>query len=436
MAAITRPSITEKYTLSPGVFDGRTILRYTHSYLKRSSGGVEQCLRGVNRGLLQRHRLTVLQTHLVEDLGNYEVEVEEYGLGRIFWIPVAVRQTKSRFADIPLRARFILDQTLASSRQNGNARHPLLHAIQAFALHRFGHLWHKCVIVNDTVPDLLQRHNVDLLAIHWMTYDAERLIQRAKKAGIPFVIANHFDNGLFLDPRMRKWLPHSAGVGAVSPKGIPPHVAGRCVNLLDGIDTEFFAPENARPLPPLARPLILLPALVKESKGQYDLLQAARILASRNVDFEIRFAGAIESDSLYRRLQEYASTNGLVDRIAFLGEIDQTKIRDWYAASTVVVLPTHWEGLGRCLAEAQAMEKPVVAYDSGGVAETVLPNETGFLVKTGDVEDLAKKIGFLLANQTERRRMARRGREFVVEKFSLAALIDRHERFYFKALQG
>jgi glycosyltransferase involved in cell wall biosynthesis len=285
------------------------------------------------------------------------------------------------------------------------------------------------------VPDLLRRHNVDLLAIHWMTYDAERLIRHAKSAGIPFVIANHFDNGLFSNPRMRKWLPHAAAVGAVSPKGIPTHVASRCVNLLDGIDTEFFAPEKARPLPALDRPLILLPALVKESKGQYDLLQAARILASRNVDFDIRFAGAVESDSLYRRLHEYASANGLADRIAFLGEIDQMKIRDWYAASTVVVLPTHWEGLGRCLAEAQAMEKPVVAYDSGGVAETVLPNETGLLVKTGDVEALADKIDFLLANQTERQRMAQRGREFVVQKFSLMALIDRHERFYFKALQ-
>ena len=436
MQITTAIGTVEQYAVAPGVLDGRTILRYTHSYRKRSSGGVEQCLRCINRGLLQRHRLTILQTHLVEDLGNYEIEVEEYGLGRIFWIPVAVQQTKSRFADIPRRARYILDQTLASSRRNGAAAHPVLDTIRAFTLHEFGHLRHKCVIISDTVPDLLRSHNVDLLAVHWLTYDAERLIRRAKKAGIPFVIANHFDNGLFSDPRMRKWLPHAAGVGAVSPKGIPAHVASRCVNLLDGIDTEFFAPEKARPVPALHRPLILLPALVKESKGQYDLLQAARILASRDVDFEIRFAGAVESESLLRKLKDYASANGLADRIAFLGEIDQLEIRDWYAASTVVVLPTYWEGLGRCLAEAQSMERPVVAYDSGGVAETLLPNETGFLVRTGDVESLADKIGFLLAHHAERQRMGIRGREFAVQKFSAPALIDRHERFYLRALSG
>jgi len=435
MQMTTNAGMAEQYTLAPGALDGRTILRYTHSYRKRSSGGVEQCLRCVNRGLLQRHRLTILQTHLVEDIGKYEIEVEEYGLGRILWIPVAVQQTASRFADIPLRARYIINQTLLS-RRNGEPRHPVLHTLRAFTLHRFGHLRHRCVIISDTVPDLLQHHKVDLLAIHWLTYDAERLIRRAKASGIPFVIANHFDNGLFSDPRMRKWLPHAAGVGAVSPKAIPAHLGSRCVNLLDGIDTEFFAPEKARRIPALHRPLILLPALVKESKGQYDLLQAARILASRDVDFEIRFAGAVESEPLLRKLKDYASANGLADRIAFLGEIDQLEIRDWYAASTVVVLPTHWEGLGRCLAEAQAMERPVVAYDSGGVAETLLPNETGFLVQTGDVESLANKIGFLLANNAERQRMGIRGREFAVQKFSASALVDRHERFYLRALSG
>lgn len=436
MRMTTNTGMVKQYALAPGVLDGRTILRYTHSYRNRSSGGIEQYLRCVNRGLLQRHRLTILQTHLVGDFGNHEIEAEEYGLGRILWIPVAVHQTTSRFTDLPLRARYVLDQTLALSRRNAETRHPVLNTIRAFTMHRFGHLRHRCVIISDTLPDLLRHHKVDLLAIHWLTYDAENLIRHAKKAGIPFVIANHFDNGLFSEPRMRKWLPHAAGVGSVSPKGIPAHLGRRCVNLLDGVDTDFFAPQNARHIPTPKRPLILLPARVTESKGQHDLLQAARILASRNVEFEISFAGAVESESLLRKLKDYASANGLADRVVFLGELDPVRIRDWYAASTVVVLPTYWEGLGRSLLEAQAMEKPVVAYDTGGVAETVLPNETGFLVKTGDVESLANKIGFLLANKAESQRMGKRGREFVVQKFSLSALIDRHESFYLRALSG
>jgi phosphatidylinositol alpha-1,6-mannosyltransferase len=86
------------------------------------------------------------------------------------------------------------------------------------------------------------------------------------------------------------------------------------------------------------------------------------------------------------------------------------------------------------LLEAQAMQRPVVAYDSGGISETFLANETGFLVKTGDIEGLAEKIAFLLTNQSAGQAMGKRGREFVNERFSVAALIQRHEKFYLQAL--
>ena len=84
---------------------------------------------------------------------------------------------------------------------------------------------------------------------------------------------------------------------------------------------------------------------------------------------------------------------------------------------------------------SQAMNKPVVAYDSGGVKEALLPNETGFSVNMGNVKALAEKIEFLLKNQTERLRMGERGREFVCRQFSVSALVQRHEAFYLDALR-
>jgi glycosyltransferase involved in cell wall biosynthesis len=102
----------------------------------------------------------------------------------------------------------------------------------------------------------------------------------------------------------------------------------------------------------------------------------------------------------------------------------------------LVVLPSYSEGLPRIVLEAQAMKKPVVAYDSGGTGKAILANETGFLEKTGDVRALADKINFLLQNEAERMRIGQRGREFVSRKFSLSALVQRHEAFYLKALSS
>jgi glycosyltransferase involved in cell wall biosynthesis len=82
------------------------------------------------------------------------------------------------------------------------------------------------------------------------------------------------------------------------------------------------------------------------------------------------------------------------------------------------------------------MEKPVIAYDSGGMPEALLANKTGFLVKTGNHAALAERIKDLLDNPAERFAMGKNGREFVLEQFSVPSLIGRHEQFYSKTLSG
>jgi glycosyltransferase involved in cell wall biosynthesis len=421
----------------PGELDGMTIMRYAPFYRERSSGGVEQSLRRLNHGLLQRHRLKILQIYRVADLRNHRIEAEEAGKGQILWVPVDYRRTARRFADLPERADFVYDQTLQVLLQSGDGvQRATAKAVWAIFRNRMRHLRHRIMVLSDPLCQLLTTHKVDLLAAHGITYDADPVIMRAKEAGIPFVLINHFHNNLLAEPQVRKWSPFAGGVGSVSGKFMPDYISARCVNLSDAVDTEYFAPDEAMVDNGDGRPKILLPAIIKMGKGQMDLLKAARILAGKNLEFEVYFAGTVESQSLRQELAEYALANGLTDRVSFLGELKQAEIRNQFALSSMVILPTSTEGLPRVLLEAQAMQRPVVAYDSGGVGETFLPNETGFLVQPGDVKDLADKIAYLLLNKTQRRHMGALGREFMVSKFSVSALIQRHEAFYLKALSG
>jgi glycosyltransferase involved in cell wall biosynthesis len=281
---------------------------------------------------------------------------------------------------------------------------------------------------------MLITHKVDLLVLHWLSYDTPALVLQARKVGAPSVFINHFDNVRLAAPGIQRSLAHVSGIGTVSGQGIPDELRNLCVNLSDAVDTEFFTPEKARPLPRTMSPIVFLPARIEIGKGHIDLVKAASILIARKVDLLLCFAGAIDSEPLYQELCSFIATTGLVKRVLFIGEKSLEEIRDWYAMSAVVVLPSHSEGLSRVLIEAQAMKKPVVAYDIAGIREAILPGETGFLVEPGNTEALADKIQCLLDNESERLRIGELGRKFVSRQFGLSALVARHESFYLNAL--
>ena len=420
-----------------GALDGITIMRYAHVYRDRVSGGVEQYLKHLDHGLLQRHRLTMIQMHLVRDDKFATIEVENVGLGRILWVPVPVRLMDPSVADLPSRVEYVFDRTLRLYRQQGEGRYrATLPSMWNVLSHRGGHLRYKTTILSDHLSRLLVTRNIDLLSLHWLSYDTGALIARARNAGIPFVFINHFDNSRLPLAQTRKEIAHAAAVGVVSNQCIPEDLRHRCVNLSDAVDTEFFSVEKARSGDRPERPIILLPARIQEGKGHRDLLEVARIAKAKKIDLTVCFAGAVDSESLHQELRSSAAAMGLEEHVIFLGERSAEEIRDWYALSTLVVLPSYSEGLGRVLIEAQAMKRPVVAYDNGGMREAVLPNETGFLMEPGNVTALEHKISSLLRNEGKRLRIGERGREFVSRKFSVAALIQRHEVFYLKALSG
>jgi glycosyltransferase involved in cell wall biosynthesis len=423
------------HPVQSGALDGVTIMRYADVTRGRVSGGVEQYLRHLDHGLLQRHRLTVLQTYMTTDDSNEAIEVENVGKGRILWVPVPIRPMGGLLADLPTRMGYLYRRLLRLYQQEGKGQYlAKLSALWNVLCHAEDHLRYKTAVLGEHLSQLLITQNVDLLALHWLNYDTGALISRARRARIPFVFMNHFSNSRFSLPLTRKWITRAAALGSVSDVGIPDYLRTQVVNLSDAVDTEFFSPERAQPAGRSSHPIVLLPARIDHGKGHRDMMEAARILMAKKTDLTLCFVGAVESESLHQELRMSAAAMGLEKRVLFVGERSPEEIRDWYARSSIVVLPTYSEGLGRVLLEAQAMKKPVVAYDSGGTSRAVLAQETGYLVKTGDVKELVDKISFLLENEAEGLRIGERGRKFVSHRFSLSALIQRHEAFYLSVL--
>ena len=91
----------------------------------------------------------------------------------------------------------------------------------------------------------------------------------------------------------------------------------------------------------------------------------------------------------------------------------------------VLVLPSEKEGLGRVMLEAMALEKPVVAFDSGGPREVIRSGDNGILVNGGDLKGLAEAIVTVLTDPALAESMGTRARETAVRSYSSRAVMGR-----------
>jgi len=83
---------------------------------------------------------------------------------------------------------------------------------------------------------------------------------------------------------------------------------------------------------------------------------------------------------------------------------------------------SHFDGLGGLLIEAMASGLPVAAVDVGAARDIITPRETGLLVPARNAKALADAILKVYLDKTLAGRLAERGREVVLEKFSAEAM--------------
>jgi glycosyltransferase involved in cell wall biosynthesis len=253
---------------------------------------------------------------------------------------------------------------------------------------------------------------------------------------VPYLICNHFSNVWFKRVGLREQVAGAAGVGGVSSRDVPKYLKSIFVNLLDGINAEFFSKAVLPKEEDREEDFIItLPARICEGKGHTDIILAADKLNKIGYIFKIFFAGREDSSSYKVFLQKRIDQLNLGKIINFTDHLNRVQLRDLYAKSSVVVMPTYGEGLGRVLLEAQSMELPVIAYNTGGVPDAVLPGKTGYLVKKGDAEQLADRIETLMKDKEKRIKMGQEGRKLIMEKFSLTRLAERHENWYLRAMR-
>jgi glycosyltransferase involved in cell wall biosynthesis len=137
---------------------------------------------------------------------------------------------------------------------------------------------------------------------------------------------------------------------------------------------------------------------------------------------------------LLQETEALAATLGIADRIRFMGQ--RMDVDQILAASQGFLLVTNWEGFPLSILEAMRAGLPVIASAVGGVSESVLDGETGYLVPRGDVQRLRKRIAELVTDPALRSRLGARGRQHYEQHFTLESAVSKTLAVYQDVLSG
>jgi colanic acid/amylovoran biosynthesis glycosyltransferase len=202
--------------------------------------------------------------------------------------------------------------------------------------------------------------------------------------------------------------------------------ADRTLLAYTGIDTTKFRPASAED-----RPNILFVGRLVKQKGAEFAIRAAGEVQKQLPDVELVLIG---DGSMRQELENLAKQS--LRRYRFLGMRTPGEVHDWMSRASVICMPSvtmpsgEAEGFGMVCAEAQAVGKPVVAFQSGAISEIIRHERTGFLAVERDWQSLAQYLVILLQNADLRLQFGLAGREVIVREFNLERCTRRLEEIY------
>ncbi len=123
----------------------------------------------------------------------------------------------------------------------------------------------------------------------------------------------------------------------------------------------------------------------------------------------------------------------LEKRVHFVGNVSYSQLPQYLNCMDIGIVPSkttpRWkEQFGRVLVEFMSCQIPVVGSDSGSIPEVL--GEAGLIFPEKNIQLLRDYVTMLLSNSIERQRLGQRGRERVLENYSLTIMCERLINIY------
>jgi glycosyltransferase involved in cell wall biosynthesis len=171
-------------------------------------------------------------------------------------------------------------------------------------------------------------------------------------------------------------------------------------------------------------------------KNPIFFLDVVRYILSRAESFSVKFFIVGDGDQL-PKMKDYLRTH----RISFAeGEANEAviftswvhNIQNILEGLDIVALTSLNEGTPLSLIEAQICGKPVVAVNVGGVNDTMIADQTGFLIQQHDIQKFGDALILLIKDKALRDQMGENARKFAVKNFSKQNEVELLRKIYLK----
>jgi glycosyltransferase involved in cell wall biosynthesis len=308
-----------------------------------------------------------------------------------------------------------------------------------------GKKWKIDPFVLFRVVQVLKRERPDILHTFMFTSNTWGRLAGIL-AGVPVIIASersldlwkrpyHFLIDRFFARYTQKIVCNSQEVMKTYEK-ILGRYSGKLSVIYNGIETDFYDrveyKEEIRKKLGIEKnaKVVLTGGRLSPEKGLDTLISAVPRVLKECMETRFVISGEGSEED---KLLELAKKLGVDKKVIFAGY--RRDLPELIKISSIVVLPSLWEGMPNLLLEAMALKKPVIATDIGGSREIVRDAENGFLVPIRDSEKLAEKMVYLLKNNGLCRTMGDRGYGMVKEKFSADSMVKGYEELYMKEMR-
>lgn len=206
--------------------------------------------------------------------------------------------------------------------------------------------------------------------------------------------------------------------------------------IYNGVDNTVYYPMDASSIREkfdIAQDALVIGMIgrVNAIKGQNDFIEAVEPLLEKNEQVVAFLAGGVFPGEEWRleELDKRIASSSVVSQIHRIDYYDKTS--ELYNMFDIFVLPSiKPDSLPTVVLEAMACSKPVVGYNNGGIAEMVVDDKSGCLVKPNRPQELSNAISLLLDSSEKREKFGRVGYQRQKELFSLESYIKNFSELY------